>query len=419
MKEDLLYYIWQTKSFDLLGLQTIDNQNVKIIDFGQRNIHSGPDFSNCKVEINNRLWAGSVEFHVKSSDWIKHNHQNDDAYKNVILHVVYEHDKEVIPPSIPTLELKPRIDSELIARYAYLQNNQSWIPCETMLDKISSFTLNIWLDRVALERLEVKSQKIIRILESNTNDWEETFYILLSRYLGTNANREAFELLSQSLPLKTLLKNVHQPLSVHALLFGQAGFLEDELSEEYFSKLKAEFNFLRKKYNLTPLSKSIWKTGGVRPSNSPQLRIAQLAEIIINHKSLFSSVLESENPLEILDVSTPEYWDNHYYFGNESTKILPKRIGKSIADILAINAFAPSLYTYGKNIGNDHFVDKAIRILEVTKSEKNSIITKWKERKIDAKDALQSQALIHLKQNYCAQKRCMSCSIGHRLLKGQ
>ena len=88
MKEDLLYFVWKTKYFSHEDLFTTDGEPIKILDYGRQNPYSGPDFSNAKIMIADTLWVGNVEMHILSSDWTKHNHESDDSYQNVILHVV-------------------------------------------------------------------------------------------------------------------------------------------------------------------------------------------------------------------------------------------------------------------------------------------------------------------------------------------
>ena len=62
-----------------------------------------------KTRIGQTQWAGNVEMHLKSSEWLAHNHQNDEAYRNVILHVVMEEDRPIFRKDgsrIPCLEMK-------------------------------------------------------------------------------------------------------------------------------------------------------------------------------------------------------------------------------------------------------------------------------------------------------------------------
>ena len=133
MKEDLLHFVWRTKRFDLFALKTTEGEQIQIQSFGEHNTHSGPDFFNAKIKIGDTLWAGNVEMHLNSSDWNKHNHSDDRAYDNVILHVVLKEDEPIFRKSgerIPALELKKRISEKLSKTYLKLLHNEYWIPCQ-------------------------------------------------------------------------------------------------------------------------------------------------------------------------------------------------------------------------------------------------------------------------------------------------
>ena len=88
MQEDFLHYIWKYKKFNTSNLKTAQGEEVILVYAGQHNLNSGPDFFNSRIKIDNQLWAGNVEVHVKSSDWFVHHHETDRNYDNVILHVV-------------------------------------------------------------------------------------------------------------------------------------------------------------------------------------------------------------------------------------------------------------------------------------------------------------------------------------------
>ena len=88
MKEEFLHYIWKFKLFDFKNLRTISNKNLEIISSGLPNFDGGPDFEECKISIDRLTWFGSVEIHVKSSDWLLHKHSEDKKYHQIILHVV-------------------------------------------------------------------------------------------------------------------------------------------------------------------------------------------------------------------------------------------------------------------------------------------------------------------------------------------
>lgn len=113
MTEDYLHYCWKYKMFDSNSLKTSSGEELEIISYGYHNHDSGPDFSEGKVKIGNTIWAGNIEIHINSSDWMKHNHQKDKAYDSVVLHVVFNHDKEIELTKgsvLPVLELKNRLD---------------------------------------------------------------------------------------------------------------------------------------------------------------------------------------------------------------------------------------------------------------------------------------------------------------------
>ena len=95
MKENLLHFIWNLQLFLTEKVRSTKGEIICVKSPGFPNFNTGPDFLNAKIQINGQLWAGNVEIHVNSSDWYVHNHEIDDNYDSVILHVVWEHDIEV------------------------------------------------------------------------------------------------------------------------------------------------------------------------------------------------------------------------------------------------------------------------------------------------------------------------------------
>ena len=205
IREDLLYYVWGLKKFDHKDLKTNDGQAIEILQSGYRNENSGPDFHQAKIRIGDRIWAGHVEMHVRASDWLRHNHQQDPAFQNIILHVVYHNDQDIELPNgepLPCLELKTRIAPEVIKTYSKLLNAQTWIPCAANSRPISDLVLHGWYERILVERLMRKTDQIKVQLEATENDWEEVFYRLLARNFGFKVNSDVFERLANELPRK-------------------------------------------------------------------------------------------------------------------------------------------------------------------------------------------------------------------------
>lgn len=365
MREEFLYYIWENRLTDK-DLKTTEGESIDIVATGYRNINSGPDYLEAKIRIGDKLWAGHVEIHVKSSDWNHHGHQNDSAYKNVILHVVYENDTQV--NNIPTLELKGCFNDNLLPQYQAFISSKTWIPCEKSIDRIPIFTRLSWLDRMAIERLESKSKTVTKILEANHFDWEDALYKLLMRYFGLKVNNEAFEYLANILPFKTLLKHADNLLQLEAMLMGCAGFLEADFSEEYPLLLKREFAVMRAKFNLMTMPAERWKFLRLRPSNFVTIRIAQIAQLIHKNGCLFSKIKTAKDTAEVkalFDVEASEYWKTHYRF-EVPAESKPKHLGTTTADVLIINAATPLLFCYGKLHKDESYCDTAMQFLTDT-----------------------------------------------------
>ena len=416
MREEFLYYIWENRLTDK-GLNTTEGEAVDIVATGYRNTDSGPDYLEAKIRIGDKLWAGHVEIHVKSSDWNRHGHQTDKAYKNVILHVVYENDMQV--NEIPTLELKGHFDESLFLQYQKLISSKNWIPCEKSISQVPVFTRLSWLDRIAVERLESKSETVTKILEANQFDWEDALYKLLMRYFGLKVNNEAFEYLANILPFKTLLKHADNLLQVEAMLMGCAGFLEEDFTEEYPLLLKREFAVMRAKFNLLTMPAERWRFMRMRPSSFSTIRLAQMAQLIHKNGCLFSKIKAAKDTTEVkalFDVKASEYWETHYRF-EVPTDSKPKHLGETTADVLIINAVVPLLFCYGKLHKDESYCDTAMQFLEDTEAEDNAIIRHYAQCGITAENAMQTQAMLHLYNMYCKRKRCLECRIGNVLLR--
>ena len=422
--EDFLHYVWKFRLFDRVDLRTNHGEELEIFSVGLHNSDSGPDFQNARIRIADTVWAGNVEVHLSSSDWQKHGHTTDNAYENVILHVVYRDDVPLVLPGgrrVPTLELHKRIPDELYNRYHRLIfGKKTIIPCEANIGLVDSLTLHNWLTRVLVERLEKKSVDVIAALNSNKGDWEETFYQFLAANFGFKINALPFELMARSLPQIILAKHKNNTLQVEALIFGQAGFLEDELKDDYPRCLQEEYSFLQKKYNLQPVEKHLWKFMRLRPANFPNIRLAQFAALVIQSNHLFSKLLEI-NDVKTLkglfsSVKINAYWENHFRFDVESPPA-PKNLGEGSVDILMLNTMALFLFSYGKHHQLQRYITRSLQLLEHLPAENNKITADFSNLGVKIKTAFESQAIIELKNNYCNYKKCLICAVGNKILK--
>ena len=316
MKESILHYIWQFRLFPVQDLKTTDGQTVEIIDPGKPNTDAGPDFFNAKIKIDNTLWAGNIEIHSLSSDWVRHHHTTDKAYDNVILHVVNKADANVFRTngdSVAQLELA--VPDHIRINYDELLREKKWIPCADKIHQVPLFLVNDWKNSLLVERLEQKTEMIETLLSQSNNHWEEAFYVSMARSFGFGTNSEAFERLARSLPMSILAKHKDNIFQLEAMLFGQAGLLENTVNDEYQLNLQKEYRFLQSKYQLKPIESSEWKLLRLRPDNFPHVRLSQFAALIHRSTKLFSKIIESDNlqvmrGLFICEVS--DYWKKHF-----------------------------------------------------------------------------------------------------------
>lgn len=416
MTEKLLQYIWQFQHFSQSSLQTTSGDNLLIISPGKLNRDQGPDFLNAQVRIESTLFAGSIELHIKTSQWIEHGHESDPNYKNVILHVVFEND--LADFHLPVLELQPRISNLLLDRYVYLMSGTSFIPCGNAIAGVKEITWLSWKERLLAERLTRRSEFVFKLLQQNNNHWEESFWWMLARNFGVKVNADLFEQLARSISVNLLAKHKHQVIQVESLLFGQAGLLNRKFEEDYPQLLQREFRFLRKKYELKPVHMPVHFLR-MRPGNFPTVRLAQLAALVCQSSHLFSRVLETDRLQELrnlFEATANDYWHYHYRF-DETSVFMKKQIGKDMIDNLVINTVVPMVYAYGLYQGEEKYRLKALCWLEEAERETNAITRGFEKLGIESGNAFDSQALVELKTRYCDEKQCLNCSVGNSILR--
>lgn len=423
MKEDFVQYVWQYQLFEKGQLKTIDDKVLTILKVGSKNLDSGPDFSQARIVLDNIEWAGHVEVHLSSELWLAHKHQEDVAYDNVILHVVWKYTKPIYRKDgsiIPTLELQNISFSNVVESYKNLIAQKEDILCAKYINNCTELSKIAMLEKALAHRFEKKSKVVLDFLYTNNNDWEETAYQVLGQNMGFKLNADPFLKLTQILPFRILKKHKGNLFQMEALIYGQAGFLEEAI-DDYQISLKGEYNYLAQKYCIfeNRMNKHEWKFLRTRPSNFPSIRMAQFAAILNNINSLFSFFIEKSDTKEFLKVfkSAPsEYWKTHLIFGKESNR--PNNgMGKSSIETILINTCVNLLISFSKQAAAPKFFETAVEILEEILPEKNFIIAKWQNLGLNAANGFDSQALIEQYNEFCIKKRCVSCAVGAEILK--
>jgi hypothetical protein len=421
VREDFLHYIWKHNLVASTNLATTQNEAIQVLHSGIHNHHSGPDFFNAQLIIGKQRWAGNIEIHSKSSDWYVHGHEKDSSYDTVILHVVWEHDIDIHRKdnsTIPTLELKKYIDKTILKNYQHLFSaSHKWINCENDLASVDTFLVDNWLERLYIERLEQKSILIQNLLNISKNDWEAVLFKLLSKNFGLKVNGDAFLQLANSVDFAVIRKERHRLESLEALLFGQAGLLNDTIQDGYYKQLQKEYRYLQKKYHLTFITKPQFQFFRLRPYNFPTVRLAQLAALLYHRQNLFSKIMAVKSLkgfYALFDIAVSPYWKTHYSFTSVS-KQSSKKLTKPFVDLVIINTIAPLQFIY-LHYTHQFNEEALLNSLREINPEKNAIINKFKKLHITAENAMESQALLQLKNAYCSKQKCLQCVIGNALV---
>lgn len=419
MNEQLLQYIWHRQLFSNTSLCTSDGECLEILDRGQWNHDQGPDFLGAVIRLSGLTWAGNIELHNQTKDWLAHGHQHDPGYENVILHVVWEHTGNM-DPGIPVLELKNRVSHFMLSTYADWMQQLRNVPCEDERRRQQPSPSPQWLKHLMEERLESRTRWIEDRRRLAAGDWEEVFWWVMARSFGQHVNADAFEALARGLSRSVIGRHRHQIQQLEALLLGQARMLSVKTDDPYVKLLQREYAHLRHKLNLSGIRNPI-KFLRMRPMNFPSVRLAQLAMLLHLEDRWFSRIRNMKEPQEaekMLSVTANDFWHYHYRLEKESG-FQPKTLGRSMIHSIIINTIVPMLYAYGKIMNEASDVAKALDWLSALPAEKNMATRYFESEYWQPSDALSSQAMLQMEKNYCQQKRCLECDIGIRLLSGE
>ena len=420
MREDFLHYLWKYKKVPF-SCQLSTGEMLEILSFVQYNTLSRADFFNAKLLIDGQQWAGNVEMHLKSSHWYAHGHQQDPAYRNVILHVVWEHDIEVFDANnqpIPTLELKNVIAPELLSCYqTSLGAPYEFIPCEKDYKSTPEMALLSWNERLFVERLEEKSAFIAEVWQEAQWDWEKVLFLLLLKYFGGVVNGEAFLEIGRHLDFSIIRKECSHPLHLEALFLGRANLLPEEGEHTYIKDLQQHYAYLKQKYNLQDIT-AIINFRGLRPQSFPTIRLSQLAQVYEQRESLFSKIFEItdwHSLLALFKVGVSDFWETHYTFHKVSPKV-KKPISTTLLQLLLINVVIPIQYFYYKTLGKDT-TETLIKTIKGLPAERNGVVDAFQYLGAKVETAFDSQVLLQQHKQYCKGKRCLDCAIGVALLR--
>ncbi len=418
--ENFLHYIWNYNLFNPDYLQ-FQGAKIEVLDRGTGNKSSGPDFFNAKIRMNNTVWAGNVEIHVKASDWFRHGHQDDPAYDNIILHVVFDDDMAVYRKNgeeIPFIRIN--FNPGLFEKYKKLISKGGEPECVKYIPGLELVYVRDWLGKLMINRLFHKSEQTGQLLRDNHYDWEDALYKILAQSFGMKLNAQPFLHLAETVPLQFVMKNRKSPLTLNAAFFGQAGFLDEIISDDvYYSGLQKEYMSIRQLLPSPFLKRHLWKTMRSRPSGFPLVRIPQFIQFVKTSFPLFEKIIQEED-VKILNglirKGTDKYWVHHFLYGKSGRRKQYMPGNDTIRGII-INSFVIIQFYYGYMKKDESMKGRALELLENLPPENNEIIKKWDKFGMKAENAFDSQALIELETRYCRPRKCLDCMIGLRVLK--
>ncbi len=428
--EILLHYIWKHRLYPLHALTTNNGETVEVIDPGLHNTNAGPDFFNAKIKVDGMLWVGNVEIHEKASDWFLHQHDRDEAYDNVIMHVVETDDMPVVTSRGDVVrQMRMEIPDFVKNNYATLLKEDHFPPCHEIIRHLPKLTIHSWMSALQTERLEQKTTAILQRVKKMNGSWEDAFFATMARNFGFGVNSDAFELWAKTLSLQSVAHHRDDIFQIETMFLGQAGLLDSAAIPErhrkeaeadpYLAKLRKEYAYMQHKFSLKTMNPSEWKFLRLRPQNFPHIRISQLANLYYNRNASLSQLVGCRNIDELKELFATRvtfYWQTHYSFGKESSRSA-KQLSAQSVNVLILNTAIPTLFAYGRYKSDEKLCDLAFDLLEQLKAESNSIIRLWEECGLEINTAADSQAIVQLKKMYCDRRDCLRCRFGYEFIK--
>jgi hypothetical protein len=429
LSEDEFQVLWNELP-DGGEFRTEDNHRVIIRSTGVWNIEAGPDFKECGIEIENRKYTGDIELHLKASDWFAHGHQNDPAYRNVILHVVMENDlrqeqREKMPPM---LVVKPKSFKN--------SKGSAMGRCAAYFSSIEATRTKGLFAEAGLQRFFQKRNALLRqmLLEGAEKAWLRSLFDAA----GYKQNRKVFaELFDRIMEYPEDLRKEH----FQVLLWGESDLLPDPAIHKLHPEI---LEFAEKNWNqwwsLRKMArdKLPWKRSG-RPVNSPERRIAFLSGIAgcsgeggleqlywkVRERSPDEIAKEAVQAVQIKDL----LWDNFINF--KTKRKSPASVsGNTFSLEAAVNVVLPALHA-AVDVGCFEECDNELKErlkrawLLLPATQDNAIIRTARELWFEDNDlseqvlntAAARQGVIHIYREYCqpCQIDCASCKFFNSL----
>lgn len=390
-----LHYLWACGYALRYPLRDRHGEIIEVLDRGVANHQDGPDFLNAKIRYRGIEFIGAIEIHLFSSLWKSHGHDNHPAYNGVILHIVWIDDaspESLEKRGVPCVELSQTLNKLSPEK---LDTHYSFNACEGLDPEHKQGLDPKYLEHLLVMRVEAKIQQLEIALNDLQGNWNALWLSRLMYSLGLKPNAEAFLEIFNSVPFSVWRRLSPSLFSLQLLLLGRAGLLE-KLGEN----LEEEYRFILTKFQLSERKINVFKK--VLPRAAPHLRLLQVSGLFFQ-QDLFSRVVPDYSYLCGI-----ELMQNKVKVAGRA--LLPPPISDDLAERIIINELIPLHLLYqrkqrGTYLEPSHFFNEI-------SAEKNSVLKAWKKWGIKAKNAGESQALIHQYHKFCEKRLCHLCPVG-------
>lgn len=400
-----------------MDLRTTDGKSLHILAPGRYDERRAL-FCEAKVKIGDEVWCGDIMLHNGI-------HTGKGA-ESTVLNIFLNDTARAAQCNNGAATLNIEYPEELIREFNAAEQHAGTLPCTNAIIMLHEAQLCNDLSQLLAERIEEKRKIIERIFVQCDQRWDDTLLKVAIRSFGFGIQSQVFEEWARVLNTQALGKHHDNLTQIEAMLFGQAGLLDDEsipyyyrenaLKNDYYNELKREYRFLSNKFGLENIDHKMWGS-----NSAPHLRIARIAGLYHLNRFTISGITAAETLTEVYGLFNHQlsgYWQNHTCFGGTETSgngCLRQRQ----VDVIIINSIVPMLHIYGKHRKEDRLCERALELLYRIEAEENSIIRKWREQGIKAHSAAESQALLQLERCYCRTKSCTDCIFAYHYIKSR
>jgi hypothetical protein len=375
---------------------------------------------------------------LRPGGWHAHGHDRNPAFRNVILHVVWEQETPRAGAP-PLLGLRPFLDAPLGELSLWLEAETSGSfpeelrgQCAAPLSGLAPNRLIDLLHQAAQVRLRTKAAWFQA--RARQAGWEQALWEGLFRALGFKNNIWPMQRLGELRP--RWLTHDRQAQLMQARLLGLSGLLPAELThcrpgtDRYLRCLWDQWWRERDEFSDVVLPRELWRLHGLRPANHPQRRLAlaagwsAMAGLIPRLEQWCVQELTAAQMahalLSIFQIAPDDYWSWHWTLRSARLRKEQPLLGATRVTDLAVNVVIPWLWiraVEGKNQEVQTRLEQ--RYFKWPAAQDNSVLRLARQRLLGGLDrrtlpgAACQQGLIQIVRDFCEHSDpiCHQCKL--------